>query len=72
MFSKDRLWGVLSEVLFGRRTEKWVIMKQSSVQNGRFGIFACRSFYVGEFITVCLGEMIPLQYHFENIVAIQQ
>jgi hypothetical protein len=47
-------------------------MKQSSVQNGRFGIFACRSFYVGEFITVCLGEMIPLQYHFENIVAIQQ
>jgi hypothetical protein len=26
---------------------------------------------VGEFITVYLGEMIPLKYHFKNIVAIQ-
>jgi hypothetical protein len=48
------------------KTVDWVIMKRSSVQNSRFGIFACGSFNVGEFITVYLGEMISLKYHLKK------
>ena len=53
------------------KTVDWVTMKRSSIQNGGFGIFACSSFNVGEFITVYLGEMVPLKYHFQDIIAIQ-
>jgi hypothetical protein len=53
------------------KTVDWVTMKRSSIQNGGFGIFACSSFNVGEFITVYLGETVPLQYRFKDIIAIQ-
>jgi hypothetical protein len=45
-------------------------MKRSSIRNGGFGIFACRTFNVGELVTVYLGEMVPVMYRFQDIIAI--
>jgi hypothetical protein len=52
-------------------TVEWITMKRSSKRNGGFGIFACRTFNVGELVTVFLGEMVPVMYCFQDIIAIQ-
>lgn len=51
-------------------TVEWITMKRSSIRNGGFGIFACRTFNVGELVTVYLGEMVPVMYRFQDIIAI--
>jgi hypothetical protein len=52
-------------------TVEWITMKRSSIRNGGFGLFACRTFNVGELVTVYLGEMVPVMYRFQDIIAIQ-
>jgi len=44
-------------------TVEWITMKRSSIRNGGFGIFACRTFNVGELVTVYLGEMFLTWIH---------
>ncbi len=53
------------------KTVDWITMKRLSIRNGGFGIFACRSFNVGELVTVYLGEMVPVMYRFQDIIATQ-
>jgi hypothetical protein len=49
---------------------KWLLMEESSVINGGFGIFALRPFKKLELITVYLGEEIGKEYSFGNVIGI--
>lgn len=52
--------------------ERWIEMKKSSVSDGGFGVFACREFRPGEFVTAYLGKKVNTTYTFKDIVGLPQ